>query len=145
LGLVESTNCSFLNRFGLNVNYTYQQAKFRGGDYGGNEMPMIPSGMFSVGLKTKFLENYGFSLLGKYANGRYAINDTRHERSKIKGYFVLDSRMLYEKESLEIYVGINNIFNERYHAYAAKSATATRIDHYPAPERNFEMGMQYKF
>ncbi|MBU1146762.1 MAG: TonB-dependent receptor [Candidatus Omnitrophica bacterium] len=129
----------------LHANYTCQQAKFKGGDYGSNDIPMTPMHQAVASLSAKLCKDYNLSLTGRYVGERYAINDTRNETSKMKDFFTLDSRFSYGKDSIEIYAGVNNIFDEKYFTYAAKSSSSNKKDYYPAPERNFEMGASYKF
>ena len=134
-----------LNKLGLKINYAYIEPKFIGGDYAGNDIPMVPRYLFNTAIDAGFLKKYNVSLLFKYVDDRYAINDTRRETAKVKDYFIVDSKIAYKKDNLEIFAGVNNIFNERYYIYAVKSDSSTLRDFYPAPERNFEIGISYKF
>lgn len=136
---------SFLNRLEFFANYTYMEPKFRGGAYSGKDIPMVPRQQFNSGLNAGF-KDYNVSLAGKFTGDRYAINDTNNELSKVKSYIVLDSKLSYKKDFMEIYTGINNIFNERYSEYVAKSTgSSTKKVYYPAPGRNFELGATYKW
>ncbi len=76
---------------------------------------------------------------------RYTINDTRNEIPKLKDYIVVDGRVSYTRDALEVYAGVNNILSEKYSSYAAKSCSSTKVDYYPSPERNFEIGARYSF
>jgi iron complex outermembrane receptor protein len=129
----------------LYTNYTYQLPKFRGGLYKNNDIPMVPRHQANIGFKTRFLKNFNISLTGNYIGSRYAINDTKNEASKVKGYLVWDYRISYKKDPLEIYLGINNIFNRKYSSYVVKSTFSATKDYYPSPERNFVAGCSFKF
>jgi len=149
LGLVadlsEFVDIIYIENIKLSTNYTYQRAKFREGDYGNNDIPLTPCHQASANLTMELYEKYNLSLAGRYVGERYAINDTRNETPKMKDYFTFDSRLSYVKDALEIYAAVNNILDKRYFTYAAKSSSSAKKDYYPAPERNFEIGVSYKF
>lgn len=135
----------YLDQVNLYTNYTLQQAKFKDGDYGSNDIPMAPRHQANAGLDVDIHDDYNLSLIGKYVGERYAINDTRNETPRMKDYFVLDGKLAYAKGQFEFYAAINNILNREYFNYVAKSSSSTLKDHYPAPERNFEIGARYTF
>jgi len=145
LDLSRFVNLSYLDRADFYTNYTFQEAKFKDGDYGSNDIPMTPRHQATAGLNLNIRKNYALSFTGKYVDERYAINDTRNETPKMKDYFVADGKVSYSDGSLEIFAGINNIFDEKYFTYAAKSSTSNKKDYYPSPERNFEIGTSYRF
>lgn len=134
-----------LDKLDFRANYTYQKAEFNGGNYGGNQIPMVPRSLFNLNLAAGLFSGYELSLNGRYIGKRYAINDLRHETTPVKDYFIMDGKLSYGKDALEVYGGINNIFGEKYYTYVVKSSSATRKDYYPAPERNFEVGLRYQF
>jgi len=136
---------SYLDDVRLSANYTYQRAKFIEGDYGGNDIPLVPPHQASANLSGGLYKKYNLSLTASYVGERYAINDTRNEIPKLKDYIVVDGRVSYTKDALEVYAGVSNILNEKYSSYAAKSSSSTKVDYYPSPERNFEIGARYSF
>jgi iron complex outermembrane receptor protein len=143
--LLKLKDIAFLDRLDFFANYTYMEPKFRGGAYNNKDIPMVPRQEYSSGLSAG-LKNYDISLANRFVGERYAINDTNNELSKVKSYFVLDGKLSYKKDSMEVYTGINNIFNEKYSEYVAKSTgSSTKKVYYPAPERNFELGAVYKW
>ena len=143
--LLKLKDSSFLDKLEFFANYTYMEPKFRGGAYNNKDIPMVPRQQYNSGLSAGF-KKYDISLASRFIGERYAINDTNNQLSKVKSYFVLDSKLSYKKDFLEIYAGINNIFNEKYSEYVAKSTGAsTKKVYYPASERNFEIGAVYKW
>ena len=91
------------------------------------------------------MKNYDVSFIGHYIGSRFAINDTLNVTSPAKPYYVMDLRLAYERDMLEIYLNVNNILNELYSPYVVKSTTSTTKDEYPAPETNFTIGANLKF
>ncbi|MCX5687165.1 MAG: TonB-dependent receptor [Candidatus Omnitrophica bacterium] len=143
--LLKLKKVPFLDKFEFFTNYTYLEPKFRGGVYNNKDIPMVPRQQYNSGISAGF-KNYDIFLAGRFIGDRYAINDTNNELSKVKSYFVLDGKLSYKKDFLEIYAGINNIFSEKYSEYVAKSTgSSTKKVYYPAPERSFELGAIYKW
>ncbi|MFA4992120.1 MAG: TonB-dependent receptor [Candidatus Omnitrophota bacterium] len=146
LDLLKLRRMGFFDKLEIFANYTYGQAKFNGGVYDDNDIPMVPRQQINSGVNAGFLDGYHVSLTGKFTGDRYAINDVSNELPKVKNYYVLDGRLAYENDGFEIYTGVNNIFNEKYHDYVARATGgSTKKDYYPAPERSFEIGANYKF
>ncbi len=138
---------SALDRLDLFTNYTYQEPKFNGGTYDDKYIPMVPRQEASGGINIGFLGNYNASLVSRYVGSRFAINDTRNETARVKPYTVVDLKLAYKIHSLEIYAGINNLFDQKYSTYVVKSSTpgSNLKDYYPAPEQNFNVGMNLRF
>ncbi len=126
-------------------NYTYQMAKFRGGDFADKEIPAVPNNLASCGLRLVFLDYFHASLSSKYTGSRYLISDQRNQVEKLKHHLTVDGRLSYNRKELEVFIGINNIFNQKYSELAVTNATGTAKNFYPAPERNFMVGMSYRF
>ncbi|MCA9400402.1 MAG: TonB-dependent receptor [Candidatus Omnitrophica bacterium] len=138
---VESELFSHLEFF---TNYTYQRPEFYEGANDGMDVPMVPRHQTSHGIIATFMEYYNISLIGNYVGSRFIINDTLNQMPKAKPYYTLDSKVSFKNEFLEIYVGVNNIFDEEYAPYQIKK-TATTRDVYPAPDTNYTYGVNYLF
>jgi iron complex outermembrane receptor protein len=146
IDLLGSVSIPYLNALRLNVNFTYQQPKFKDGAYNGKDIPMVPRYLANARVKAGFLNCYNISLAGRYVGDRYAINDTNNETPKVKDNIVFDARLSYEKKAFEFYAAINNVFDEEYFEYVVKPTGASDDkDYFPAPGRNLELGMKYKF
>ena len=135
----------FLDKLEFFANYTYQQPQFREGPNDGKDIPIVPRHQASAGLITKFLKNYEVSLTGRYVGSRFAINDTLNATSPIKPYYVMDGKIAYTREAVEVYLAVNNLLDAHYNTYVAKSAFSNAKDLYPAPEQNFITGVDIKF
>jgi len=127
------------------ANYTYEQAKFLEGDYKNNNIPAVPHNKFSAGLKITPKEHCNITLAGNYIGSRYMISDQKNQVSKMDDYITVDGKILYKIKDAELSFAVNNIFNERYSEYGVTNAAGTAKNYYPAPERNFEIGVSYKF
>jgi iron complex outermembrane receptor protein len=138
-------NISFLNKMDLITAYTYQDARFDKGANDGKFIPMVATHSASQTLYTEFLEHFNFSLTGRFVGSRYAINDVQNSTSLVKPHEVLDAKLAYKAKDYEIFVAANNIFDMRYSDYVAKSTFSASKSYFPAPERNFAVGMDWKF
>jgi len=146
IDMLKLTNISLFDSLIYFANITFQESKFKNGPYNGKDIPMVPHCLANTGVNLGLFENWRLSLNGRYTGPSYAINDTNNETPKTKDALVFDSKVSYENSSLECYLGMNNLFNKRYYEYVVKSTgTSTNKDYYPAPERNIEFGVRYKF
>ena len=135
----------FLDKLDVFANYTYQDARFAEGSSDGKYIPMTPRHQIVSGTMAGFWNYYRAGLIGRYTGARFAINDTTNVTSQAKPYYVMDVKLSYGRDLLEIYVTINNILNEQYSSYVVKSASTTTRDEFPAPETNFTAGVNLKF
>jgi iron complex outermembrane receptor protein len=145
LDIARLLDLEMLKKLEIFTNYTYQIPKFRGGAFGGNDIPLVPRHQINSGLHVWLPWDLKTTITGSYVGERYAINDTRNMTPKIKDHVVFDARVSYEHENLEFFAGINNIFDKKYSPYVVMSTTSTAKDHYPAPERNYYVGAAAKF
>ncbi len=134
-----------VNKIDFSTSYNYQDPEFDGGAFDGHRIPMVAkhqaNGVLSVGM----FDRYNASLIGSYVGERYAINDTLNTTPQLKAYFTLDSKLTYTYKAIEVFFAVNNIFEQKYYTTAVKSTTSSIKDFFPAPERNFTLGMSLKF
>jgi len=126
-------------------NYTWQMPRFSKGDNDGKDIPMVPRHQVSSSLITKVFKYYQWSITGRYVGSRFAINDVQNATPPAKPYYVLDTKIAFQHKNLEIFAGINNITDELYDSFVSKSTTSTTKSHFPAPERNYVVGVNIKF
>jgi len=127
------------------TNWMYTIAEFRGGTYNNNTIPMVPLNKASVGLNLGFWDNLKVIPMINFIGRRYMISDQANAAGKLDSYLTADLRISYEKKNFEFFININNMFNRKYCEYAVTNATATAVNYYPSPERNFTAGIKYKF
>ncbi|MBU4334451.1 MAG: TonB-dependent receptor [Candidatus Omnitrophica bacterium] len=133
----------FFNDLEFFTNYTYQNPQFQKGDYDGEDIPLVPRHQAGFGIIAKFLESYNFSVLGRYVGTRFVGSDTANALTPLKPHFIVDGKLAYTKKNMEVYAEVNNIFNEEYSTYV--SSWSTTKYYYPAPEMNFNFGVNLKF
>ena len=113
---------------------------------GGNDLPLAPRHQVSLGLNAMTMGGVSLDIVTRYTGGQYGINDQLNVKPRVMPSIVVDVRAGYRfRKDWEAFVGVNNIFNERYYDYVVYSATSTNVDYYPAMDRNYVTGVKYKF
>lgn len=127
------------------INYTYTNAMFRGGMYSGNQVPGVPHNKASAILNVEFIKSLNFNLQTNYVGRQYMISDLNNTAPKLPYYSTVDTKIMYEKNNISAFIGMNNILNKKYMDYGVVDATATLQVFYPAPERNYGVGLSINF
>ncbi|MFC1594538.1 TonB-dependent receptor [Candidatus Omnitrophota bacterium] len=143
--LAKLFDVDFFDRCEFSTNYTFQNPEFLGGVNNDKIIPLTPQHQANAGFDLEFFDNFGLSIHSRYVSSRYPINDTENIAAAIKPHCVTDGKIVYKMENLEIFAEVNNMFDEQYHSYAAKKSGSLDKDHFPAPERNFLIGVTGKF
>ncbi len=141
------TNVNFKTTPALSFwgSYSWQDVEFYKNHLGGKDIPWVPRQKSSFGLGYKFLRDFTANLGVYYTGSRYRINDVNNILPKIKGYFTTDLGLNYKRKDFSIAAGINNLFNKRYYEFATYGAFSGNKLYYPAPGRNFNIRLEYKF
>lgn len=134
-----------LDRLEYFVNYTYQNPEFTDGSFDGNTVPWVPEHQANMGLTAKLFDHYRVSLIGRFVGSRYAINDQPNTLPKAKSYVVTDLKVAYERENMEVFAAVNNLFDRKYNTYEATNSSQSVRDVFPAAEKNFLAGVVLKF
>jgi iron complex outermembrane recepter protein len=145
--LAPMMSASWLKTMDINVEYRFLDAKFQGGRFDGQEVPMAPVHQLAVGFNAILKSGLSWNVTSRFLGAQYGINDDANTKPKMKPSMVTDTRLGYQiKDRWETFVGVNNLFNERYDDYLAYGAGAsTAVDHYPAMDRNYVAGVKCKF
>jgi len=130
----------------LKGSYTYQKATFEKGAFDGKDIPAVPNNRGSLGLNIYDLPK-GLELAVDYVytGSSYAISDFENEFEKLDSYFTLDLRLTYAWKMIRAFAGVNNLTNEKYSEFAVIGGFPTQINFYPAPERNYVVGLSAQF
>ncbi|MCM8783999.1 MAG: TonB-dependent receptor [Candidatus Omnitrophica bacterium] len=144
-GIELFTEKKISNYLTLTGNYTFMEAIFREGSYSGNQIPLVPRHKFSIIGNLRLFEDWQLRSMLNYCGERYFINDQAHNYPPLDNYITLDLKLSYRIEQGNIYFTINNLFNKKYSEYGAISTVYNERGFYPSPERNFVIGVSYKF
>jgi iron complex outermembrane receptor protein len=143
--LLKIFETDFFDKLKWMTSYTYQNARFDKGANDGKDIPMVPMHVASQSLNARIYKYYGVSLTGRYIGSTFAINDVQNSTDKVKPYEIFDVKMSYNRKNYEIYFAVNNVFDKSYYSYVAKSTFSAAKSYFPAPERNFSLGVDVQF
>lgn len=130
----------------LQGNYTYQKATFEKGPYDGEDIPAVPNNRASLGLRIYDIpKGLEFAADYVYVGSSYAISDFENEFEKLDSYFTIDLRLTYQWKMIRTFAGVNNLTNEKYSEFAVIGGFPTQTNFYPAPERNYVVGVSAAF
>lgn len=97
------------------ADYRYLRFNQLGNDYGGNKLPGIAPNTISVGMNLEF-RNGLYLNISNYYSDQIPLNDANSENAK--AYNLLDAKLGYkntfQKYQIDLFVGVNNILNEKY-------------------------------
>lgn len=145
LGL-ELASEQYFDKLTLRENFTYMHNEITDGPYKGNEIPGISKIMYGLGATYEITPQLIFNLETLYHGKAYAANDFYNKKSKVDSYIVTNISTRYNfNNGLSIFGGINNLFNEQYCDYVNYDSKNDVIKYAASPERNYYIGMEYKF
>ena len=145
LGL-ELASEQYFDKLTLRENFTYMHNEITDGPYKGNEIPGVSKIMYGLGATYEITPQLIFNLETLYHGKAYAANDFYNKKSKVDSYIVTNISTRYNfNNGLSIFGGINNLFNEQYCDYINYDSKNDVIKYAASPERNYYIGMEYKF
>lgn len=134
------------------ANYTYAEAKFASGNYGGTDVtgkdiPLVPRHHFNLGGAWQFQPHTSLSATLSHTGNQVFDNDQDNTfGQKIPSFTTLDMQLVQESGPWKWTLAINNLLNEKYYTYGIRSRfTAGRYNAYPMQERNGMITGVYSF
>ena len=131
----------------INLSYTLSKNKFEdfiidNNNLADNLIPGIPSQMLDLDIIFKLSRDRSLIISNRLIGERYADNANE---TLVSSYNLLNIK--YSKEifsSSEIFLGVNNAFNQEYFDNIRINAFGKRY-YEPAPKRNFYFGINFSF
>ncbi len=137
--------------FGIDASFTWSDFTFdeflddNGNDFSGNHLPGLPEQFGYVALRYQNERGINAVFESSYSGELFANNANSVE---VASYLVSGFRVSYEFRRdtwlFRPYVGMNNIFNERYNSNIRINAFGARYFE-PAPDRNTYAGITVRF
>lgn len=138
----ELSTKTYLGDLTVSQAYTYLEATMKDGAYAGKTIPWVPKNKYSIRTDYSFNEiSLGAEYI--YIDNLYAISDLSNTADKVEGYSLVNVNSSYKYKDINIYGGINNLFDKKYNDYATNYGNGT--NYYPAEERNYFVGVLYEF
>jgi outer membrane receptor protein involved in Fe transport len=124
----------------------------------GKDLPMIPEHTVSFGMGIDW-KGLNFNTDARWVDDRIYDTDFTRQDEKLSDYFIVNSRLGYTHDfdfmELEVFFGINNIFDETYSDFGVYtyeyfdwgtfSVVPASTSSYPLPGREFYGGMTVRF
>ena len=130
----------------INLSYTLSKNKFEdfiidNNNLADNLIPGIPSQMLDLDLIFKLSRGRSLIISNRLIGDRYADNANE---TLISSYNLLNIKYSKEIFNSEIFLGVNNAFNQEYFDNIRINAFGKRY-YEPAPKRNFYFGINFSF
>ena len=159
---IEATLKGRLNQyFDGTFNYTYTQAEFRS-QFNlsstrtiqvGDSFSQVPKHRLSVTGNVHPAEGWTVSLIGLYVSTQFFQNDEENVQPRLPGYFLLNSRIAYERPvpggRLSAFLMANNLLDQKYSTSGiiATNATTFQQERFIVPAAGIAIygGLSYRF
>jgi iron complex outermembrane receptor protein len=136
--------------FALSAGYTYAEAEFRSGNFGGipiagNEVPLVPRHAASLGAGWRFAPRARLDAALRHTGAqRYDGDELNAFNRKMPAYTVVDLKLGYDQANWRFTAGVRNLFNRHYFSYGVFTGFPTYAA-LPAPERTVYVAARYSF
>ncbi len=143
-GIEVGLRVDFIDRVTLIGNYTYTDAEFEKAPFKNNTIPAVPEHTAHIGVSVyDVIPGFIFSASYNYVGSSYLISDQGNELKKMDDYNTVDCKLSYTFKGVEAFFGINNLTDEDYSEYGVRGSFAPTRNFYPAPDRNWFLGLNY--
>lgn len=162
-GLEASLKGRYNEYFDGSVNYTFTEATFQSTFNlsatktveSGDTIPLVPKNRLSATGNFHPAEGWTLSLIGLYVSTQFFQNDENNAEPRLPGYFVLNSRIAYERPvpggRLSGFVMLNNMLDQKYSSFgtiASNTLTGGGAQErfvVPVPMFSLYAGLSYRF
>lgn len=140
-----------LRGLSLTANYSYTEAKFREGSYGGvdvtgNDIPLVPRHSANLGATWHLNSKTRLSTDAQYVGQQRLDNDQDNTFARqIPSYVLVNAGIFHDMDNWRLALGVKNLFDEKYFSYGIRSRTNSTFNAYPAAERTFFTSVEYRF
>ncbi len=129
----------------LTANASAQQARFDGGQYSGNDVPLVPEHTMSVSADWQALPWLSAQLSHRYLGDRHDDSDLANEYTKLDHYRSTDLQLTARYRGAYLRAGGYNLENHLVADYGVYSAGTGGTTLYPLPERHYRVAIGYEF
>ncbi|NOS36254.1 MAG: TonB-dependent receptor [Deltaproteobacteria bacterium] len=129
----------------LKASYTYLDAKIKGGQFTGNDIPGVARRKATAGVVVNPGKGVSIALNGHYVGTRPFISDFNNNFGSQESYTILDTKVTYNWNRLTAFLNVNNLTDEKYSEYGVLGGFPTERAFYPSPERNYLFGISAEY
>lgn len=130
----------------VEANYTYVNAEFTSGADDGKEIPLVPEHKGSLIIEGDMPAGFTARTVVSYVAERWLGGDRSNSSEKLDDYTTVDlyiTKAFAAVEGLELYLGVENLFDEEYAEVAYKGYMED--GYYPAAGTVYKGGAVYRF
>jgi iron complex outermembrane receptor protein len=149
-GLEAEGRWQFSRGVDLFANYTYANAEFRSGSFGGvpiagNRVPLVPRHAANVGVGWEFAPRTRLDAALRYVGEQvFDADETNTFGRRMPSYTVVDLKLAHATRDWRFTATVKNLFNEHYFTYGVFTGFPTYAA-LPAAERSIFVSAQYTF
>ncbi len=144
-GLETGLEWRLLPGLSAGIDYTLLSAEFRGGEYDGNRVPMVPSDTARLEIICRPLDDLELAVVGYYVGKQRFLNDQANSFPKLADYLTVDLKLFYRWEDVRLSAGVENLFDQEYSELGAIASFPEERAYYPAPGTSFFAGAEITF
>ncbi len=143
-GVETALYITILKGLNLDLTYSYTEAKFDGGVFDGNRIPLVPRNKAAAKLSYVY-GNWNGNVVATYVGERYAISDQSNTHEQLPGYTTFDTSIGYRYKNLSTLLTVKNITNKYYSEVGAVSLYRNDMGLYPLPGTQVFFRAEYTF
>ena len=127
--------------------FSYMRAKFKDGDFDGNDIPLVAPWTVSTTVFWDIWKDYlKLAATMNFLDSKRLENDERNLFTKIPSHALVDLKLNGAYRSLTWAAEVNNLFDKDYYNYGIASATTMgTYNAYPLPGRTFKLTAGARF
>ncbi len=145
-GLLLEASHNLSERLTLSGQYSWTDAEYRAGNHQGNEVPGVSRHTASSALDWLVQDGLNARLEAQYTGARYLSADDGHAMPREGGYTLLNAALTHEYRAFVTRLRVSNLTGKQYDSYASYAAWVTGGKaEYPAPEREVQLSVGYRF
>lgn len=140
----------------LGIDLDFTKGKITGGDHNGKGIPMVPKQKVRTFARWQASSDLGFTADLLHVSKQVLDSDYTNSFAKLDGYTVANLAANYQLKDWSVVAKINNLFDRKFSEYGTLGNTGAtsqgQCSAYtdcpaftPATERNFWIGIRYKF
>ncbi|MZR62423.1 TonB-dependent siderophore receptor [Alcanivorax sp. DP30] len=128
----------------LTANASAQQARFDGGQYSGNDVPLVPEHTMSLSADWQALPWLSAQLSHRYVGDRRYDSDLANEYTKLDHYRSSDLQLTAHYRGAYLRAGVYNLEDNLVADYGVYNASSGGTTLYPLPERHYRIAIGYE-
>lgn len=144
-GVIVDAYYQLTQSVGFNGSFTYTEAVFDSGVYGGNTISGVPDKVYLLTMDYRQSSNWRYFVEVAYTGDRYLPGDNDNLQGKQSSYSVVNTNINYDRKAWRFSVRINNLLDKEYSESSVAADAFSPAAYYPSPERNFWLSAAYRF